>query len=80
MLLDCGVGSFESLAILRPDVRLDAIILSHAHPDHVADLEALVADASHWQKAAQVFASRETIDGTPMGGTSIAAGTVNYVP
>lgn len=62
VLLDCGIGSYESLITRRPSVQLDAMILSHAHHDHVADLGAFVADGSRWRREPEVLASRETIE------------------
>jgi ribonuclease BN (tRNA processing enzyme) len=47
---------------LRPDVQLDAMILSHAHPDHVADLAMFLEQASLWRRAPRLIASRETIE------------------
>jgi ribonuclease BN (tRNA processing enzyme) len=79
VLLDCGFGSFDSLATLRPNVRLDAMILSHAHPDHVADLRAFLAEASRWRTAPHVIASRETIDGVPLNATTLGPRSLNCV-
>jgi ribonuclease BN (tRNA processing enzyme) len=62
VLLDCGIGSYESLVTLRPEVVLDALIVSHAHPDHVADLGSFLADASRWRGEPEVIAALETIE------------------
>lgn len=70
MLLDCGFRSFESLRSLRPTVRLDAVILSHAHPDHVADLPLFMARASSWRATPRVIASRDTFTGMSWGAAS----------
>lgn len=43
ILLDCGNGCVSNLArIVRPE-DLDAVFVTHAHPDHFADLYALQA-------------------------------------
>src|SRR5262245_26974811 len=41
LLLDLGQGSFPRLAGLLPPESLDAIVVSHLHPDHFVDLVAL---------------------------------------
>src|SRR6185436_2853186 len=41
LLLDLGQGSFPRLASLLPPETLDAIVVSHLHPDHFVDLVAL---------------------------------------
>jgi ribonuclease BN (tRNA processing enzyme) len=41
LLLDLGQGSFPRLAGLIPPESLDAIVVSHLHPDHFVDLVAL---------------------------------------
>jgi len=38
LLLDCGSGVFSRLYRLVPDLRLDGILLSHLHSDHMADM------------------------------------------
>jgi ribonuclease BN (tRNA processing enzyme) len=65
-LLECGFGSFESLRTLRPRVQLDAAILSHAHPDHVADLAMFLEPPSLWRRAPRLIASRATIESVPL--------------
>lgn len=41
LLLDLGSGAFGPLQALTAPSRLDAVVLSHLHPDHCADLTAL---------------------------------------
>jgi ribonuclease BN (tRNA processing enzyme) len=41
ILLDLGQGSFPRLAVEIEPSRLDAILISHLHPDHFIDLVAL---------------------------------------
>lgn len=41
LLLDCGSGSLSALQRIMPLRRIDAIVLSHYHADHVADLGCL---------------------------------------
>jgi ribonuclease BN (tRNA processing enzyme) len=41
VLLDLGQGSFPRLANLLDPGRLDAVLISHLHPDHFIDLVAL---------------------------------------
>jgi ribonuclease BN (tRNA processing enzyme) len=79
VLLECGFGSFDSLATLRPNVQLDAMILSHAHPDHVADLEAFLIDASRWRTAPHVIASHETLDDVSLDVATLGPGSLNCV-
>jgi ribonuclease BN (tRNA processing enzyme) len=79
VLLDCGFGSFESLEALRPDVGLDALILSHAHPDHVADLALFLGTASLWRRAPRLIASRPTIDGASFDATTLGERSLDIV-
>ncbi|HEX6989323.1 MAG TPA: MBL fold metallo-hydrolase, partial [Bacillota bacterium] len=41
VLVDCGAGVLANLLQVLPPHRLDALILTHAHPDHVSDLVVL---------------------------------------
>jgi ribonuclease BN (tRNA processing enzyme) len=41
LLLDCGNGSLSNLQRLVDVAELDAVLLSHQHPDHFADLYSL---------------------------------------
>ena len=38
ILLDLGQGSFSALAAYRDPATLDAVLITHAHPDHCVDL------------------------------------------
>src|ERR1019366_10282971 len=60
ILLDCGFGSFESYSLLVPDSHIDAIFVSHAHADHVADLEAFMDAADVWRDQPRLVASEQT--------------------
>ncbi|MGH3345769.1 MAG: MBL fold metallo-hydrolase [Nocardioides sp.] len=42
VLLDPGPGTFPRLAELLPVAELDAVLVSHGHPDHVLDLNPLL--------------------------------------
>jgi ribonuclease BN (tRNA processing enzyme) len=61
LLLDCGQGSFVSYQELAPETRLDAIFVSHAHADHVADLEAFMSSTETWREGPRLLASEETM-------------------
>jgi ribonuclease BN (tRNA processing enzyme) len=61
LLLDCGYGSFASCHELAPETRLDAIFVSHAHRDHVADLEAFMGSTEIWRDRPRLLASEETM-------------------
>jgi ribonuclease BN (tRNA processing enzyme) len=42
LILDIGTGSFATLSrLIRPE-HVDAVVISHGHPDHVADLHPLL--------------------------------------
>ncbi len=38
VLLDCGSGVFSKLRLYRDYTRVDAVLLSHMHPDHFLDV------------------------------------------
>lgn len=38
LLLDCGSAVLSKLQMMIPPEKLDAIVLSHYHPDHIADI------------------------------------------
>ena len=61
ILLDCGFGSFESYAALAPNTPLDAIVVSHAHADHVADLPLFMDSAESWRRRPRLIASEATM-------------------
>lgn len=41
VLIDCGAGVLSNLLRVLPPQRLDAIVITHAHPDHISDLTVL---------------------------------------
>lgn len=41
LLVDCGNGSLVNLQRVTPVVSIDAVLISHLHPDHFADLYGL---------------------------------------
>ncbi len=41
ILLDCGHGAFSNLSNYVDPLQLNAVFISHFHPDHCADLQAL---------------------------------------
>jgi ribonuclease BN (tRNA processing enzyme) len=43
LLLDCGNGALANAASVTDVTSLDAVVISHGHPDHFADLYALQA-------------------------------------
>lgn len=61
LLLDCGYGSFASFHELAPEIRIDAIFVSHAHADHVGDLEAFMSSTEIWRDRPRLLASEETM-------------------
>lgn len=61
VLLDCGFGSFESYLSLASEVLIDAIFVSHAHADHVADLEEFMDAENVWRDRPRLVASPETM-------------------
>lgn len=42
VLLDCGTGTLAALTALMPPERLDAVVLSHLHYDHMSDMLPLI--------------------------------------
>jgi ribonuclease BN (tRNA processing enzyme) len=48
LLLDCGPGALERLWRRGLLTRLDAVVLSHMHADHVLDVLSLASDAVTW--------------------------------
>lgn len=79
VLLDCGFGSFGSFHELAGGTRLDAIILSHAHRDHVSDLNAFVGTPEIWRDSSRVIASSSTVEAIVRSYGSLSAGSVTYV-
>jgi ribonuclease BN (tRNA processing enzyme) len=62
ILLDCGFGSFQSFEGLAKDTKLWAIFVSHAHADHVADLESFIDASEIWNTTPRLIASQETMN------------------
>jgi ribonuclease BN (tRNA processing enzyme) len=61
VLLDCGFGSFASYLDHAQASRLDAIVVSHAHGDHSADLDDFLSFAPAWRERPRVIVSYETL-------------------
>ena len=51
LLLDCGSGVFGKLRAVCDYAELDAVVISHLHPDHIFDLVPLVAALSYSRRA-----------------------------
>jgi len=64
LLLDCGYGSFDSYQALAPEARIDAIFVSHAHRDHVADLEQFMTASEIWRETPRLIATEDTMSVT----------------
>jgi ribonuclease BN (tRNA processing enzyme) len=79
ILLDCGFGAFESYLAHAPDAVIDAIFVSHAHADHVADLEAFMDSASVWRNRPRILASPETMAHIAPNEAAIPEGTLVFV-
>jgi ribonuclease BN (tRNA processing enzyme) len=96
LLLDCGNGSLSNLQ-RRCDVGdIDAIIISHLHPDHFADLYGLYyalrfhrggprsvpvyAPAGAWEFAAQLIDSADTFAQTCRFETATAGDVLDLGP
>ena len=62
MILDCGFGTFASFRDLAIDTEVRAIVVSHAHRDHCADLADFLAYASAADQSPIVLASADTFD------------------
>lgn len=60
VLLDCGPGTYLAWRDLVPKVALDALVLTHAHHDHVGDLAQFLGDAFAWRSRPRVVASPAT--------------------
>lgn len=79
ILLDCGFGAFESYLAHAPDAVIDAIFVSHAHADHVADLEAFMDSAEVWRDRPRILASPETMAHIAPNEAAIPEGTLACV-
>ena len=60
MILDCGFGTFGSFRDFAIDTDVRAIVVSHAHRDHYADLGDFLAYASATHQSPVVLASADT--------------------
>jgi len=79
ILLDCGFSSFESYLNHASEALIDAIFVSHAHADHVADLEAFMDSSKVWRDQPRLLASPETMAYIAPNPSSLAVGTLIYV-
>jgi len=79
ILLDCGFGSFESYLNHLSETLLDAIFVSHAHADHVADLEAFMDSSKVWRDQPRLVASPETMALIAPNSDSVPEGTLVFV-
>ncbi len=54
IVLDLGPGSFSTLQRVSTPSALDAVIISHEHPDHMSDLDSLAVWILHSRKRKQL--------------------------
>jgi ribonuclease BN (tRNA processing enzyme) len=52
VLLDAGPGTFANLQAIADPADVDAVVLSHEHPDHWTDLESLTVWLRHGRRGA----------------------------
>jgi len=79
ILLDCGYGTFDSFLLHAPTTRIDAIFVSHAHGDHVGDLEAFMGATELWRHQPQLIASEKTMSLIVREPDSLPEGTLTLV-
>lgn len=79
LLLDCGFGTFDSFLFHAPTTRIDAILLSHAHGDHVGDLEAFMNATELWRDQPRLIASEKTMSLIVREPDSLPEGTLTLV-
>jgi len=79
ILLDCGFGSYESYLNHASETLIDAIFVSHAHADHVADLEAFMDSSNVWRNQPRLVASPETMAFIAPNADSVPEGTLVLV-
>ncbi|HVB50196.1 MAG TPA: MBL fold metallo-hydrolase [Acidimicrobiales bacterium] len=79
LLLDCGFGTFDSYVLHAPTTRIDAIFLSHAHGDHVGDLEAFMNATDLWRHQPRLITSEKTMSLIVREPDSLPEGTLTLV-
>ena len=79
LLLDCGFGTFDSFLLHAPTTRIDAIFVSHAHGDHVGDLEAFMDATELWRNQPRLIASEKTMSLIVREPDALPEGTLTLV-
>jgi ribonuclease BN (tRNA processing enzyme) len=82
VLLDCGSGSLSLLQAIAPLYSIDAVVLSHYHADHIADLGCLQyaaridMDLGRRAKPLLVYGHGESPESKKLGYLDFALGSV----